>query len=55
MRLRNPSAGQSLSLDLNGATIFEARPRTASLLDAVEVDVLGDFRQGRNELTLTPM
>ena len=52
LRLRNPSADQSVSVDLNGETLLTVRPETASLHDLVEVDLNCDFRQGRNEMAL---
>lgn len=53
LRLRNPSPDQAVALYLNGTPIHRCRPPTVSLRDAIDIDMVCDFRIGRNTLALT--
>ena len=52
MALRNPSLDQTVTVDLNGETIFTMRPTSASLHDCFELDLTCEFQQGLNEVRL---
>ena len=53
LRLRNPSPDQAIALYLNGTPIYRCRPTTASLRNAIDIDMVCDLRIGRNTLALT--
>ena len=52
LRIRNPSANQTVALFLNDELVFQKRLRTTSLVDVEEISITRIFKLGRNDLVL---